>query len=364
MDLWFIHPTFLPNVGGVDIAMYALGKELVAKGWSVAVLSRTELGIPTHYDVNGIRVERRDSFPLYHSSMLPMFTKELNRIVESCDILQFENPNIWSLAALRVRAPMKILRYFDFHPPEVASLVLTSGEFDVIICPTYHAKKELEDRGVTDRIEVISTGVDTRLFTPEGSSSLREDLNCPGKKIILLPARIDPHKGIDSLLEAVASLSHDVILYITGGGESWKGLSQTLLKKYVKKAQQLRISHRVIFGDGHPWEEMPSIYRGADIVVLTSTYESLGLALMEAMACGKPVVGPNIPAIAEYIKSGTNGILIEPDNPESIADGIDCLLSDPEKANRLAAEGNKTIVQEYSLETTVRTYMALVDTLK
>ncbi|MGC1122334.1 MAG: glycosyltransferase family 4 protein [Candidatus Methanofastidiosia archaeon] len=364
MDLWFIHPTFLPNVGGVDIAVYALGKELVPMGWSVAVLSRTEMGIPTHYETGGIRVERRDSFPLYHSCMLPLFTKELKKITESCDILQYENPNIWSLAAVQVRAPITLLRYFDFHPADVASLVLTSGVFDAIICPTHHAKKELEALGVADRIEVISTGVDTTLFAPEGGSSLRESLNCPEKKVILLPARIDPHKGIDSLLEAVSLLSHDIVLYITGGGESWKGLSQTLLKKYIKKAAQLNISHKVIFGDGHSWEEMPSIYRGADIVVLTSTYESLGLALMEAMACGKPVVGPDIPAVAEYIKSGINGILIEPQNPESIAEGIDQLLSDPDKANRIAAEGTRTIGQRYSLERTVRTYVTLVDTLK
>lgn len=363
MDLWFIHPTFLPNVGGVDIAMYALGKELVARGWSVGVLSRTELGIPTHYETHGIHVERRDSFPLYHSSMLPLFTNDMKKAVESCDILQYENPNIWSLAALQVRAPVTLLRYFDFNPAEVASLVLTSGAFDAIICPTNHARKELEALGVTDRIEVISTGVDTTLFTPEGGSSLREKLNCPEKKIILLPARIDPHKEIDSLLEAVALLSHEVVLYITGGGESWQGLSQTLLKKYVKKASELNISHKVIFGDGHSWEKMPSIYRGADVVVLTSSYESLGLALMEAMACRKPVVGSNIPAIAEYITSGTNGILIEPRNPESIAEGIDLLLSDPDKARRIAAEGARTITQLYSLEKTVRDYVALVDTV-
>ncbi|MBU7038688.1 MAG: glycosyltransferase family 4 protein [Theionarchaea archaeon] len=348
----------------MDIAVYALGKELVARGWSVSVLSRTELGIPTHYETQGIRVERRDSFPLYHSSVLPLFIKELKKSVELCDILQFENPNVWSLAALQVRAPVTILRHFDLHPVEVASLVLTSGAFDVIICPTHHAKKELEDRGVTERIEVISTGVDTDLFTPEGGSTLRETLACPEKKIILLPARIDPHKEIDSLLEAIALLSHDVVLYITGGGESWQGLSQTLLKKYVKKAASLNISHRVIFGNGHLWEEMPSIYRGADVVVLTSSYESLGLALMEAMACGKPVVGSNIPSIGEYIKSGTNGILVEPQNPESIAEGIDLLLSDPHKANQIASEGTRTINRLYSLERTVKTYVSLVDTLR
>lgn len=364
MKMCFVHPTFLPNVGGVDIAVYALGKELVKRDWTVTVFCRTELGIPTHYEAQGITVERRDSFPLYHLRMLPLFTKELEEISAGCDIVQFENPNIWSLAAMQVKAPVKILRYFDFHPPEVATLVVKSGSFDAIICPTHHAQRELETKGVSAHYEVISTGVDTTLFTPEGKNTLRETLDCDKKKIILLPARIDPHKGIEALLEAVSLTTHECVLYITGGGESWQGLSSILQQKYENLAEELNISKRVIFGDGHPWEVMPSIYRGADIVVLTSTYESLGLALMEAMACGKPVIGPDIPAIAEYIDHGRNGILIEPGNPESIAEGIDELLSSPEKAERIAEEGMNTIRQYYSLEKTVEAYMQLVDTLQ
>lgn len=359
MKACFVHPTFLPNVGGIDIAVYALGKELVKRQWDITVFARTELGIPIHYETHGIHVERRDAFPLYQSGMLPLFIKELSTVVNKCDIVQFENPNIWSLAALTVKAPVTLLRYFDFHPVDVASLVVNSGAFDAIICPTHHAKKELQEKGVQSLLEVISTGVDTDLFTPEGERF--EILSTCDKNVVVLPARIDPHKGIETLLEAFSQVDNS-ILYITGGGESWKGLSSLLQKKYEKVAKNLHIEHNVIFGNGHPWEEMPAVYRGADVVVLTSTYESLGLVLMEAMACGKPVIGPDIPAVAEYITNGINGVLIEPHNPESIAEALNDLLSNPGRAEKIARHGIKTI-KEYSLDKTVSHYIELVNRL-
>ncbi|MDQ6692884.1 MAG: glycosyltransferase family 4 protein [Chloroflexota bacterium] len=99
-------------------------------------------------------------------------------------------------------------------------------------------------------------------------------------------------------------------------------------------------------------EEKVRLMRSADCLVYPTRYESFGLPPLEAMAAGCPVVASNIPVVREMVQDGYNGVLVEPESPQALADGIISVLVDPALRSRLAAHGEHTL-DRYSEETLV-----------
>ena len=199
-----------------------------------------------------------------------------------------------------------------------AAVVSTQQERDDLV-RLYGARPET--------IEVIPAGVDAEMFRPDSRFAARAALDLDGKRVILYVGRMEHLKGLDLLLGAFARLEEtaDARLLMVGG----KLDQDEELDRLKSIAVRLGIGDRVTFTGAVPQTELPTYYRAADVFVLPSYYESFGLAALEAMACGTPVVVSRVGGLKSFVRSGETGYLIPWHCPEPFAERIDMLLANP-----------------------------------
>ncbi len=225
-----------------------------------------------------------------------------------------------------------------------------------VICVSDFTRRELRTR--TDVPEnkfiVIHNGIDVREFSPKGSRDfLRQIWNfAKNDFVVAVVARIfNTHgKGHDALLEAM-TLDKDSSwkLLIIG-----KGKAEYVLKCKVK---QLKLEDRVVFA-GHR-TDVANVLEAADVVALPSEFENFPLAMLEAMAMGKPVVAYDIGGVSEAIEDGCTGFLARPGDTAALAAHINKLQCNPELAATIAAQGRERIFQMFDSEKMVDTVTAL-----
>ncbi|MGQ9626713.1 MAG: glycosyltransferase [Anaerolineae bacterium] len=193
-------------------------------------------------------------------------------------------------------------------------------------------------RDLPDKIKVIPCGVDSSLFRPLPRAEARARLNLPDDRhLVLFVGRIEPLKGIDTLLQAISRLVQSspswkdrLHLYIIGGdflspGE--EGERQEFLRLRQLYAE-LGLSEQVSFLGAKEQEILPWYYSAADVVVMPSFYESFGMVALEAMACGTPVIASRVGGLAQLVQDGKTGFLVSPGDSASLADKLARLLQD------------------------------------
>ena len=189
-------------------------------------------------------------------------------------------------------------------------------------------------------IEVIPPGVDPSLFKPVDPVAARQSLGLPDVKTILYVGRVEPLKGLDILLRAMALLqaTSDTRLLIVGGNPDedaeWKRLN-TL-------AANLNISDIVTFTGSVSQEQLPEYYSAADVFVLPSWYESFGLVALEAMSCATPVVASRVGGLTTFIDHGKTGYLVPWRCPEAFARSLETLLENPPLRRAMGAAARDT----------------------
>ena len=124
--------------------------------------------------------------------------------------------------------------------------------------------------------------------------------------------------------------------------------------KLKNEVFKLGIADSVIFAGRMPNLEMPKYYAASDIVVLPSLKEATSIAGLEAMACGKPLVGANVGGIPQIIADGETGILVPPKNSESLSCAIVSLLIDDEKRTTIGLNARKRAENEFSWQVIAR----------
>jgi glycosyltransferase involved in cell wall biosynthesis len=209
-----------------------------------------------------------------------------------------------------------------------------------------------------DRIKVVMNGVDTKRFRPaESKKALDEILQIPPAKHTLLSVgRLCQAKDQLTLLRAIKRLEQkgvDVRLGLIGDGE----LSQLLNDKVA----ELKLGHRVeLLGNS---SSVDRILPHADLFVLSSRREGLPMALLEAMACGLPIVSTAVGGIPEVIADGVHGYLVPPETDEVLAERIETLLGQPDVMCRMGAANRRKIEYDHSMMKTAETYAALYDSI-
>ena len=170
-----------------------------------------------------------------------------------------------------------------------------------------------------DQIAVLRNGVDTELFRPVDGSYWRGRV-AAGRKLIASVGLLIPRKGHDLLICAIAKLP-DIHLVIAGQGPDEEKLKAL--------AKSLGVADRVELVGSVPHEELPALYSAADMLVLATSREGWPNVLLEAMACGAPVVATNIGGIPEIITRPEAGVIVPERTPEALAIGISQILDDP-----------------------------------
>ncbi len=198
-----------------------------------------------------------------------------------------------------------------------------------IIASTEREKEHLNTYygASTDKISVIPCGVNLDLFQPMGRDNARRHLGLDSEKVILFVGRIEPLKGIESLLRAMTYLKDtpNLKLIIIGGDARSRDEVETL----KTTCQELEIGDAVTFMELVKQEKLPYFYSAADICVIPSYYESFGLVALESLACGTPVVTTRVGDMENIIHQGETGYVVEDNTPHLLADKISLLLSRP-----------------------------------
>ncbi len=194
-------------------------------------------------------------------------------------------------------------------------------------------KEALVELGASaEHVTVLRNGVDIAAFRlPLNRDALRSKLGLSGPTLISVGHLIE-RKGHDLVVEAMTRLPHAELL-IVGDGPERECLARLIAERGL--ARQIRLL------GARPHAEMPALYGAADVLVLASSREGWANVLLEAMACGTPVVASNVWGNPEVVRSPAAGMLAESRTPEGIADAVKRLLAQPPDrvATRRYAEG-------------------------
>lgn len=189
------------------------------------------------------------------------------------------------------------------------------------------------------KIEVIPCGVDLGLFRPIARHEAKAYLEMPDHhKMVLFVGRIEPLKGIDILIEAMAlvledmeELRDEICLCIIGGDPDADAHS---MDQEMSRLQQMRerlgIADVVTFLGKKSQDMLPYHYSAAEVCVVPSHYESFGMVALEAMACGTPVIASKVGGLTFTVRDGQTGFLVPNDDPRALADRLRRLLGDQE----------------------------------
>jgi glycosyltransferase involved in cell wall biosynthesis len=178
--------------------------------------------------------------------------------------------------------------------------------------------------------EVVYNGVDTNLFKPIKKQKVTNKLN------LLFIGRLFHEKGIDYLLKAIKGIHEKVHLSLVGDGEK--------IREYQRKYPSTKFYGRV------NKELLPEIINQHDILILPSLTESFPNVLLEAMACGKPVIATNIFGIPEMVTHGINGFLVPQKNSKAIEKVIQYFLKNPKQIKKMGMNAHKIIKERFEKE--------------
>jgi len=175
------------------------------------------------------------------------------------------------------------------------------------------------------RISLAPCGVDLSLFRPLDQQQARKRLGLNGEKVFLYVGRLEPLKGMDLLLHTAAQMdSCDEMRVLVVGGDANGGQEVDRLKSLAKK---LNVEDMFEFVGRVDQEELPLYYNAADVCVVPSYYESFGLAALESMACGTPVVAARVGGLSTIVQHGRTGFLKSWRCPEAFANSLEMIIS-------------------------------------
>jgi len=196
---------------------------------------------------------------------------------------------------------------------------------------------------------VVTNGVDTQRWAPsKDRAAVRRRLGLPADRTVILSVgNLKPVKGHHVLLEAVGSLGYYAgrTTFVVVGGDYMDGRLQQWTDERLGGCDVRFVGQQ---GDVLPW------YQAADVFVLPSKWEGLSNALLEAMACGLPVIATDVGGNRDVIRHGQTGLLVRPDDPMSLCAAIRLMVEDPVYRATLAAAGRRHVHERFSLSETIR----------
>ena len=200
---------------------------------------------------------------------------------------------------------------------------------DLVVASTQEEHEQLVRHYGADpsRIEIITPGVDHAVFHPGDRATARRRLGLTGGPVLLFVGRLQPLKGADLAVRALAEV-HDrsAQLVIVGGPSGPDGAGEVIALHAL--VAELGLDDRVHFVAPQPHEQLVDYYRAADVCVVPSHTESFGLVALEAAACGTAVVAANVGGLRLLVDDGVTGFLVDERDPATYADRIDRVLAD------------------------------------
>jgi glycosyltransferase involved in cell wall biosynthesis len=252
-----------------------------------------------------------------------------------------------ALAGRIARRPV-VLELHDLVRPGLGRFVLKAAMR--LASSTVAVSRAVADTAGADggRLRVIPQAVDAERFHPgPPDAAWRARLSSrPDEPIVGIVGRVDPEKGIRTVVRAMTMLDGPAArshLAVVGAPALDDGSYET----------ELRTEASSLLGDRSrfvgPVEEVPAVLRSLDVLVNASASEPFGLSVLEAQACGVPVIGTDAGGIPEFVTDGETGLLVAPGQPEALAAGLSRILSSPGLRHDLAAAARDGVMARHTL---------------
>lgn len=272
--------------------------------------------------VDAFRREQHLSYDLIHSHywLSGIAASELSSIWRVPHVTMFHTTALTKmLARFGEREPHRRIEAERAIVADANAIIVSTAQERSDMARLYGAE--------SGKIRILPAGVDLDLFRPTAKSDARRSLGLPDRNVVLSVGRVEPLKGFDILLMAMASLDEcsDTVVVIVGGGRE----TNPEMLRLRSLSQTLGLGDSVIFAGAVPQSRLSVYYSAADVFVLPSYYESFGLVALEAMACGVPVIVSRVSGPRSFVKGGITGYLIDRRCPEPFAQRLDMLLHNP-----------------------------------
>jgi D-inositol-3-phosphate glycosyltransferase len=381
------NPGKTKDAGGMNVYIRELTQELAIQNVKIDIFTRrTQENLPQivylQPNVRVIHIKAGPLAPIHKNDLYqytPTFARHIEEFRRSESITyDIVHSHYWlsGVAAMRLACFWGVAHITMFHtlgrlkqlanPKEAEPPLRLEMEqrlihqADRIIAATADERSHIVRYcGATSRqVDIVPCGVDLNLFEPYEKRLARQQLGLPlDSPLLLFVGRLDPFKGPDQLLRAAAMMQEDAQVVIVGGMLS----ADTDLQELQCLAQTLRIEQRVHFVGAQPRKNMPLFYSAADVTVVPSYHETFGLAAVESLACGTPVVATRAGGLMTVVRDGETGFLV-PRCPGFFAERLDVLLRDPALRTRMGAAARASVM-EFSWQNVAQQVYAIYDEL-
>ena len=372
MKVCMVSKHFHPFPGGLEVRVYELARYMTEVGDEVLVLTSLEKNTKHSETIEKIEVLRSKVWVnIFNALITPGIFKNL--LTQNYDLIDVNLPDplnsLFSYIASKIRNKPLIVTYhadiiksgytatiFKTLYQPIQTLVLRKARTILVTSPNY-AQQSKTLKPYLGKVEVASSFINQTRYNPHVNGiELKKEL-CPNnEQMVLFVGRFVPYKGIENLLKAMAKIKSKSKAVLIGDG--------ILKDELIKLSQTLGVSDRVLFKTDVTDEQLPNYYGAADVFTLPSINraEAFGLVLVEAMACQKPVITSNfsgmpyvvgdedITEILPGIFQGAGGLLLEPNDPDKLAQAIDKILSDKKLAEKIGIEGEKRVQRYFTKE--------------
>jgi glycosyltransferase involved in cell wall biosynthesis len=363
---------FPPHKGGIEQVSYEQSKRLTQSGYQIDVLTSKFEGRNTN-PAKGIRIYHYPSLSIAKRFGVPYpiisfkAYKTFVQHIKKCDLVHahghvYMSSYMAGMVAKKYKKPFIVTQHNTFI--DYQSLLnmaehlndLTIGKSvlkraDRIITVSKETMKYVLKLGADkSKTSVIYNGVDVDTFCPTNKKENRKKLGLPkNRKIILSARRLVYKNGLGTLIESVplVAQNHPDVLFVVAG----KGPSRKLIEDRIK---ELGIDNNIKLTGFVPDNLLPSYYGAADYFILPSASgEGLPLVLLEAMACGLPVIATTVGGTPEIVKHMKNGVLVPPRNPEAMAETTAKILSDERLGPSIGEKARRIIEDRFTWEENV-----------
>ena len=360
MRVLLTSPVFPPDLGGPAVYVPSLGRFLVERGHEVRVVAFCSQAKPTGYPFEVVAIPRGPLPVRYLKAFWAVW-----REARMADVVYVnEHLALLHVLAAKLRGKPCVIRIMVDGSWEIAHRKGWCGGDDIVTfqtrdygwkvrlvrflqrrwwkwcrhiisCSDFLRNLLIDHHGVPpEKVQRIFNGYHgpSASDVQETREEARTKLGLEGdRRYVLTICRLMVWKRVDGILRALAELPSDVHLLIAGDGDmedEWKAL-----------ARELGVEDRAHFLGNVPHERIPLTIRAADVFVLNSEYEGLSHTLLEVQSLGTPMVASGVCGNPEVVLDEQNGLLVDPDRPDQLAQALTRILDDPALAEIFVARG-------------------------
>ena len=355
-------PLYLPEIGGIENTVYNLIRNLSPRGFEfVVVASHGPQVLPDRTEYDGVEVYRFHYRRALETGAVPQIIQVRKQIADlkrrfRPDIvhIHFSDPSFYfHLQTLQSHPSLTIVTLHNSLGHMGAG---GEGTLVTQMLRTADWVTGVSERTLLDAVEVVPEIEDYSSVIYNGLPALDFEprpLNFDEPRLLCV-GRLAGQKGFDIAIDAVALMIErlpQVHLSIAGDGSDLENLRERVTRYGLE-------NHVEFLGAVSP-ERVRRLMDASNIILMPSRFEGFPLVALEAAQVGRPIVASDVDGLAEAVVNGETGVLVQREDPHSLANAVISLLENPDHAHRLAALARETVEDKYTLQASLRAYEIL-----